>query len=331
MFKFSSFIFLLFFTTTNLVASPKIDPSSITLSGISSGAYMAGQLHVAYSERFSGVAIIAAGAYNCAQGNAARSLGRCMQTWLGTPSGMQLYNAARTFEYFGQIDSLENLNDDRVFLLSGKSDTIVSSEVVRTNLDFYHQLPPQALKLVSDLDVGHAFPTRSFGNDCQEPGKAPFMSACKRDIAGELLNHLLGKQRRPKKSHKESYYRFKQPKAISMGEYAYAYIPQQCFELTDCRIHVSFHGCQQTLDDIGDAFIRHTGLNQWAEANDLIVIYPQAIKSPWFGNPNGCWDWWGYSGPDYAVKSGVQMRAITKILEDFEEDRVELQQVNVNP
>jgi poly(3-hydroxybutyrate) depolymerase len=27
-------------------------------------------------------------------------------------------------------------------------------------------------------------------------------------------------------------------------------------------------------------------------------------------NPQGCWDWWGYNGADYAVKSAPQMTAI---------------------
>jgi hypothetical protein len=24
----------------------------------------------------------------------------------------------------------------------------------------------------------------------------------------------------------------------------------------------------------------------------------------------GCWDWWGYTGPNYALKSALQMTAI---------------------
>jgi hypothetical protein len=27
-------------------------------------------------------------------------------------------------------------------------------------------------------------------------------------------------------------------------------------------------------------------------------------------NPEGCWDWWGYNGPDFAVKSAPQMVTI---------------------
>src|SRR3712207_3357206 len=44
-----------------------IDPDRITVSGLSSGAYMAVQLGVAYSSSFRGVGVIAGGPYGCAQ------------------------------------------------------------------------------------------------------------------------------------------------------------------------------------------------------------------------------------------------------------------------
>jgi len=56
------------------------------------------------------------------------------------------------------------------------------------------------------------------------------------------------------------------------------------------------HGCAQTLADVDDDFVTKTGINEIAEANNIIVLYPQAKKSmitP--SNPQGCWDWWGYS------------------------------------
>jgi poly(3-hydroxybutyrate) depolymerase len=32
-------------------------------------------------------------------------------------------------------------------------------------------------------------------------------------------------------------------------------------------------------------------------------------------NPNGCWDWWGYTGSHFADKRGVQMRAIRNMID----------------
>src|SRR4051812_42884944 len=58
----------------------------------------------------------------------------------------------------------------------------------------------------------------------------------------------------------------------------------------------------------GTTFVRHAGYDQWADTNDIVVLYPQATASP--RNPNGCWDWWGYDDPDYALKRGRQMAAV---------------------
>jgi len=50
------------------IASYDIDASRISVSGMSSGAYMAGQLHLAHSSIFNGVAIVAGGPNYCAMG-----------------------------------------------------------------------------------------------------------------------------------------------------------------------------------------------------------------------------------------------------------------------
>lgn len=48
--------------------------------------------------------------------------------------------------------------------------------------------------------------------------------------------------------------------------------------------------------------------NQWAESNSIIILYPQALATAL--NPKGCFDWWGYTGADYATKLGVQNLAV---------------------
>ena len=44
----------------------------------------------------------------------------------------------------------------------------------------------------------------------------------------------------------------------------------------------------------------------WAEANNLIILFP-LTKTDLLKNPQGCFDWWGYSSKDYAFKSAPQM------------------------
>jgi poly(3-hydroxybutyrate) depolymerase len=101
------------------------------------------------------------------------------------------------------------------------------------------------------------------------------------------------------------------------------YVPEACQRTIGCRLHVAFHGCLQNVDTIGDAFIRHAGYNEWAEANRIIVLYPQAaavtrrIAGVRFGwpNPQSCWDWWGFTSRDFARKSGPQISAVNAMID----------------
>jgi hypothetical protein len=74
---------------------------------------------------------------------------------------------------------------------------------------------------------------------------------------------------------------------------------------------------------IQDQFYTKIGLNQWADTNRIMVLYPQAHATkasefPWpdamalFNtNMQGCWNWWGYAGDkQYLTKQGVQVAAI---------------------
>ena len=81
----------------------------------------------------------------------------------------------------------------------------------------------------------------------------------------------------------------------------------------ECSVHIAFHGCEQTVWDIGERFALETGYNRWAAANNLIILYPQARRTNL--NPKGCWDWWGYTGLDFASKLGVQMQAVHRMME----------------
>jgi len=97
-------------------------------------------------------------------------------------------------------------------------------------------------------------------------------------------------------------------------------VPQRC-QSEHCRVHVAFHGCRQGAAEIGERFVREAGYNRWADANGLIVLYPQAIQrySPFAFNPRGCWDWWGYTGALYHTKSAPQIRAVKAMLERLAE------------
>lgn len=57
-----------------------IDPSSVTVGGLSSGGFMAVQMHFAFSKSIKGAAITAGGPFWCAQGNMGYALSNCMSS-----------------------------------------------------------------------------------------------------------------------------------------------------------------------------------------------------------------------------------------------------------
>ena len=98
-----------------------------------------------------------------------------------------------------------------------------------------------------------------------------------------------------------------------MNDSGFVYVPNSCANGVRCKIHVVFHGCKQTVEDIQDVYVKNAGYNAWAESNDIVILYPQ-IKHDAVVNPNGCWDWWGYTDSEYSTKNGVQMAAIRAML-----------------
>ncbi len=303
--------------------------NGISVSGISSGAYMASQMHVAYSSTIQAAGIFAAGPYGCAGGSLLSALYECMQSSGRGPNGNSLFQKAIHLDNLKKIDPLVNLQSSKVFLVSGRLDETVEPVIVKENLEFYQSanLPDDAMKTRFDLNLGHAYPTVAFGNECETTSAAPWMSACAQDISAQMMEHFIGPLKFKKNTVKKSFYKVAQAQAPSLGEYAIAYIPKACLQGKACHLHMSLHGCRQNISEVGDAFFRHTGLNELAENNEFIVLYPQAIQAPWLGNPKGCWDWWGYTGQDYALKSGPQMRALKKLIDDFVQNKVQLQKI----
>jgi poly(3-hydroxybutyrate) depolymerase len=296
------------------------DSAALTVSGVSSGGYMAVQMHVAHSSRVKGAAAIAAGPYYCAQGSLWTAMRNCMRPggWSPLPDVNTLKAATDRFARDGAIDATSNLAAGRVWVFSGTRDRTVGPQVVEA-LGAYYALYSAKSVFVKDKPAGHAMVTESAGNAC-DATEPPFINDCDYDAAGELLRHLLGPLA-PRASRAGGRIlafdqsEFADVYAISMAGTGYAYVPSSC-EANVCRVHVVFHGCRQNAEAIGERFVREAGYNRWAETNRLIVLYPQTIARYWWiYNPRGCWDWWGYTGAAYHIKSGAQIRAVKAMLD----------------
>jgi poly(3-hydroxybutyrate) depolymerase len=291
-------------------ATFNLDRERMTVSGISSGAYMAGQLHVVHSAVFNGAALLAGGPYYCAEGSLQKGLGPCIK---GGDTGIDALAAyAVEIAGSGQIDALENLADDKVWLFHGIQDRAVSEDVVKATKAFYERIADGIeTVLVNDVDVTHGMPTIDKGVGCGEM-KAPFLNACGYDAAGALLTVLYATLEDRTAANGELR-QIDQPgfENSSLLQKAFLYVPASCAAGETCGLHVAFHGCQQSSEFVGDAFARDAGYNEWAESNHLLVLYPQAASSKVAPmNPLGCWDWWGYTGANYATKSGAQITSV---------------------
>jgi poly(3-hydroxybutyrate) depolymerase len=264
--------------------------------------------------------VIAGGPYYCAQGGVFTAFYNCMTPgwWTPLPHTATLKAHTDALSLARQIDSVRHLESARAWLFTGRNDHTVRREVVEGLRDFYVAYKTQ-VTLVADKPAGHAMVTDTRGTKCgtSEP---PFIVDCDYDAAGVLLAALLGKLNPRAAKENGRIVRFDQSPYgsgdVSMDATGFVYIPQRC-EKTRCRVHVAFHGCNQGAADVGEEFVRDAGYNSWADTNDLIVLYPQAIKrfSPFVWNPRGCWDWWGYTGADYHTQAGAQIRAVKAMIE----------------
>ena len=294
--------------------------ASLTVSGVSSGGYMAVQMHIAHSSRVKGVGALAAGPYYCAQGSLWTAMSNCMRPggWNPLPDINALKARTERFARDGAIDPAAGIVDARVWLFSGTRDLTVGTRVVEALSGFYALFNAE-LVFVKDKPAGHAMVTENAGNACGET-EPPFINDCDYDAAGELLRHLLGKLAPAVAQPDGRLIAFDQREfadvhAISMADDGYAYVPRAC-DSQPCRIHVAFHGCRQNAQAVGERFVREAGYNRWADSNRLIVLYPQTIARWWWVyNPRGCWDWWGYTGAGYATKAAPQMRAVLGMVE----------------
>ncbi len=293
-------------------ASYTIDRSRITVSGVSSGAYMAGQLHVAYSDVFSGAGMIAGGPYGCAQGDLATALGPCLKG--GAIDVPALLEQAQAAEAENSIAPLSNLADDTAWLFHSPADPVVSPDTTAASLTFYESVDATVVA-VDDVAVIHGFPTLDAGVAC-DAFETPYVNACGYDAAGMLLS-ALGAGVDPAETAGGTL----ETIPVSGGgeaemlDSAYLYVPASCAEGKACGVHVALHGCVQSAEVVDDAFATLAGYNRWADSNDLLVLYPQVEASAVAPlNPNGCWDWWGYTGDDYATRSAVQMTVIVELV-----------------
>jgi len=413
-------------TLAEVAKGVNVDVSQISVSGISSGGFMAHQFHVAHSDHIMGAGIVAGGPYYCAKGNILDAVTRCSsfvmleckklnldpkwckKTDLAPKTKTQAqgvakesFREAKKQEAAGNISTLTNLADDKIYLFSGEHDAIVPEGVMTAVYHFYVDddkagVDPKNIDQNADFPAPHTMvrddfkkPSGDVVGDCPRslppPDKISFIDDCTQvaakqqstngcicppapttgapcpppnkqalctdlndvDLAGAILRRIYGgealkNKRKPVDESEvvafdqrgvfdESWTAPHKPinawLDASMAREAYLFIPKACKEGKPCKLHVAFHGCLQggetdkRIGHSGNLYSKYAGYNEWATANDVIVLYPQVRV--WNGslldppvNPQGCWDWWGqyYTHEGYYTKRGRQIRAVAQMI-----------------
>lgn len=287
--------------------------SNYAVAGFGNGASFAHQMHVAYSTIIQAAGLVAPTPYYCSMGSLAREITACrVNPYLFNlqSSTTQFINSATE----GLVDSITSLSNDRAYLVSGSLDTFILPAVVNLTETFYRTYIHNNYKILTyyDIPAGHSWITSSYGNPCGT-SVPPFIVNCGFDMAGDMLQHLNGVMKPkitqvPAHLHSFDQSAYGDAWQAGMSSRGFVYLPAYCVNNAECEVIVVFHGCHQNYDSIGNVFITESGFNEWAESNDIIVIYPQTIKTQ--HNMGGCWDTWGYTNSNFSVQAGLQMKLV---------------------
>lgn len=320
-----------------------------SISGISSGAFMAVQFGTAWSSIIKGVGIVAGGPFYCAQASAA-DIWNGYSLPVAIATGPCMTGPAPDLHFFvdkadekaasRDIDPTSDLSHQKIYLFHGFNDTVVAKPVTDAAAEFYRHYIGQAgsgnLFYQTTVGAGHSQVVlkaqQANGLNACMVNQSPYINQCNYDQAGIILQHIYGALNPPNsgklsgtiKSFAQAKYTDPdEPGALGMGDIGYVFVPKDCEpeQGAACRVHIALHGCKQDVGEIGTLYVDDAGYNAWADTNRIIVLYPQTAARPLpefpSFNPQACWDWWSYVTHDdsYVTKSGRQIKAIKLMLD----------------
>ena len=307
----------------NVVPLPALnaDLSQVTVSGLSSGAFMAHQIHVAYSDRIKGqddggrtlrlfrrpamsggdgVLLVAQRPMQLARLCLDRQLAEARRIWpVGKP---KIPNRATLQRATSQV-----------YIARGARDLVVGNPQTQGLHDFYVKagVPEGNIAMACSTGEacsfsGHAVVTPNGPRKCSD-NEHPFLNKCdEQNVPDEILKLFyaakLGRWNPPSQTLTGQLIAFSQDKELEnlkdidtrkhhLAETGYLYVPKVCRE-RQCPVHVAFHGCVQSEAVLAandkeirrlrpgeahnNSFVRDAGYNASADANGIIILYPQA-------------------------------------------------------
>jgi poly(3-hydroxybutyrate) depolymerase len=312
-----------------LLPALNIDTSQTTVSGLSSGGFMANQLGYAYSATFKGIGVFAGGPYMCAGHS---NYTACMYNATISSSMLGTMQADINNWSGSSIDAKSNVANQKIFMFVGNSDSTVGPNPMNAVQTQYTNNGVAAVNLeyVKRASTAHVFPTDfdSTGNNACSSAASPYIANCGYDGAKAALTKFYGAlASRNDAPAASNYLEFDQTAFTSnpgMAATGWLYVPADCAGGASCKLHVALHGCVQNYATVGDKFVKNTGYTRWADTNRIVVLFPQTkvdntsratAASGTLANPNGCWDWIGWYGANFAQKAGTQAAAIKAMVD----------------
>lgn len=193
------------------------------------------------------------------------------------------------------IAPLAGLGALRTFLYRGLLDVAYLEGSVNFTAAFFSAFaadPASQVVFVADVPSGHCtptvdpwVPTSSCGHGAGGP---PAVENCGYDGAGAAFAHMYGGALTPPASHacgadcaarvisfNQTLYQAGVWSGLS--SLGFVYVPAACAAGGACRLHVALHGCGMSVwsPAMNMSYVLHAGFNPWAEANNIVVLYPQ--------------------------------------------------------
>ncbi|CAG0892263.1 unnamed protein product [Cyprideis torosa] len=304
----------------------KVNPQRVTMAGFSSGAIFAHQFHVIHSSLLRGVGLLCGGLYGTFNGSIWEAPARTRPATVDVPA---VQDEVRARANKGEIESLDHLENSKVFIFHGKLDRVIRAGNSDKVNQFYQGFLSDAanIRMVRGPYMVHIWPTAIDTNSdrCDAVGLPYFdnyIRNCQYDVIGDMLQHFYGPPSVELAAEEPSSIlrRFNQSMFTDatslMDTVGTIYIPSRCQEEgAECGLHLVLHGCFQGRQAIGDVLATKTEHFYWADVYNVILVFPQIVSSR--RNSGSCWDVEGYTGPDYDIKHGKQVEAVKGIIEAF--------------
>ena len=241
---------------------------------------------------------------------------------------------------------MANLADDRVYIFTGSADQVVvfgrgcaHAPVLRTAGG-----EGQKASAIDDtVAAGHSIITDNPEDSPLDTNQPPYINRGGFMQSHDILRHIHGPLKPPAAEPAGRLVRFDQTEFFgsesraSMSEFGYAYVPRAVEEGASARVHIALHGCKQGYNYVN--YVNGRRRHRQPAALRQSVLHDHRLQrarrhqqhrrrlstgpgSDGNGtqNPDGCWDWWGYTSPDpqrpdYYSREAIQIKAIHGMLE----------------